>query len=88
MNCGNTLRINSIGIESSTIKRTKREREGKKQIINKIYHKEHVRFVSCGSVPKNLLVVEEFTKDGSLQPSPSLKWSLLPDEFSSLLKGH
>jgi hypothetical protein len=52
----------------------------------RIKHKEHERFVSQGLVLKNLLSVEEFTKDNSLSTlSHSLKRSPRPIEFYSLL---
>jgi hypothetical protein len=48
---------------------------------------EHGDLFYRGSVPKNLVPVEEATKDGSIPTLSSLKWSLRPDELSPLSLG-
>jgi hypothetical protein len=53
-------------MKSSTSKRIRERRESKKQISNEDQIQRHRRFVSQGSVPKNLLLIEESTKYVSL----------------------
>jgi hypothetical protein len=66
-----------------------RERgEGRNKSSGEEQHKRTRRFVSRGSVLMNLLLVEEATKAGSIQPFPSLNRSLRSVECFFLITGH